>query len=631
MKHLYSFFVCLFFSFSSYGQIAYHDALRLNSYIQPSGKLDTSRAAMKEYAAILKGYANNNSQDAATILQVYRNNPFIKEFIPAYAGGAGGNSISMNGLISTVAQKAGGLDVTNFADGMAKFLVERAKQELNTAFFEKFRKTLQDNGDLQLLFPRTYSSLLVVGSEIYNFQIYLNVLRESFEIDLANIIRNSRRFLESSKSLEDFRKNTKVYSSIRIAFDLTESIQAGEHPGEAIAMLATRPYLAEIDSSLYKSLRIYKIISSSLRSLEEDRYWISAEEFRKLENSSLLKIYLGLLYQNFPKDLITPYGKNYRKDILGAYATVPEQYFSTINRMMSNFQRLEASVVRLNEFKQNATGLDYYSLYNNVLSLMDNIYTELNGEKTEWEEEYKKFKNYAQLTGDIYLNASQRKYSMAIVNTVIFLDSLAKDKALSASVMKYGSFMAAVVQAENSDQVKQAIEAVALPSGSSRIKRESLWNISVNAYLGGYGGAEYIQKLQRGNLKGSVGLSAPIGIAFSRGSKFLRKDKSKGGWSYTTFISFIDLGAVAAFRIKDSTTAALPQLKLENILAPGLYLIAGIPKSPLSLGMFCQYGPSLRSVSAQNISVTSYNETTWRFGGMLAIDIPLLTLYNKGR
>lgn len=630
----YSFLLSLLFVSVAFGQNAYYDALKLKTYIQPNGKFDTSRSAVKEYAAILKNYSGNNSEDAAAILQLYRMNPFMKEFIPVYAGGAGGNSITMSSVVSSVAKKAGGLDVTNFADGMAKFLVERAKQELNTAFFEKFRITLANNRELQILFPKTYNTLQVIGTEIYNFQIYLNVLREAFEYDLSSIIRNSRKFVETSARLETLRKDVKAYAAIRIAFDLAESIQAGEHPGEAVSLLATKSYLADIDSSLYKSIRIYTILSNSLRSLDSERYWISPEEFRKLENVTVLKLYLGLIYQSFPKEITfrTSIGdKNYRKEVLATFAENPDRFFPVLENMMNAFQQVESSVYTLKQKGKEATGIDYYTLYTNLLILIDVTYTDLNAERIVPVQEYKTFKFYAQLTGEIYLNTYQRKYSMAIMNTVELIDSLVKDKEISSSLLKYGSVMAAIVQAENSDQVKQAIEAVALPSGSSRIKRESLWNISINAYLGGYGGAEYIERLQRDNLKASTGLSAPIGIAFSRGSKFLRSDKTKGGWSYTAFLSFIDLGAVAAFRIKDSTTAALPQLKLENILAPGLYLIAGIPRSPLSMGIFGQYGPALRSVSAQNLSVSNFNETTWRFGGMLAVDIPLLNLYNKGR
>ena len=43
-------------------------------------------------------------------------------------------------------------------------------------------------------------------------------------------------------------------------------------------------------------------------------------------------------------------------------------------------------------------------------------------------------------------------------------------KDFRKAVIKYGTFMAQVAQAENSDDVKTAIESVALPTGSASIK-----------------------------------------------------------------------------------------------------------------------------------------------------------------
>jgi hypothetical protein len=639
-KFYYSLFIFLLLSSTAYSQNAYYDAVKLRTYIDPAtGRLDTAEAAVKEYSAILKKYTDLHIDDAPTIISKYASNPFIKDLKPLFAGRAGGYNVAMNKIPSSVTKSIGGMNVTNFADGMAKFLVERAKQELNTAFFEKFNQLLKDSTDLQILFPKTYGVLKVVGKEIYNFNMYLNILREAFETDLSNIISNTQNLVDQSPKLASLRNNKKLYASILLAFDLAKSLQQGIHPGEAVSQLE-KNYLIAIDSNLYNSVRLYTFLSTSLRSYDANQYWITAEEFRKLEDLITLKFYLGLVYQSMPKDIkfrikrkgaIQQDSIPYRDSILATFGNHPTNYLTVLKSLFQSFRQVEQSILTLKNKGKEASSFDYYELYNNLLNLIDVAYKELPCKDFVRAEDYGKFKAYAHLTGDIYLNATQRKYSMAVMDLVIFIDSVLPGNKISPSILKYGGFMAAVVQAENSDQVKDAIEAAALPAGSSRIKRESLWNISLNAYLGVYGGAEYIQKLKTNNLKASTGLSAPIGLAFSRGSKCFRKDKTKPGWSYTVFLSFIDIGAIASFRLKDSTTAALPELKLENILAPGAYLIAGIPKSPISLGLFCQYGPTLRSVSAQNITTSAYNQTTWRVGGMIAVDIPLLNLYNKGR
>lgn len=57
---------------------------------------------------------------------------------------------------------------------------------------------------------------------------------------------------------------------------------------------------------------------------------------------------------------------------------------------------------------------------------------------------------------------------------------------------KYGTFAANIANAKNSDDIENAIEAIALPSGSSQIKRQSAFNIDLNAYLGLFGSGNYI-------------------------------------------------------------------------------------------------------------------------------------------
>jgi hypothetical protein len=60
-------------------------------------------------------------------------------------------------------------------------------------------------------------------------------------------------------------------------------------------------------------------------------------------------------------------------------------------------------------------------------------------------------------------------------------------------IIRYGAFLAEVVEAESSDEVKNAIRKIALPTGSYSIKRRSFGNISLNTYPGITGGWERIR------------------------------------------------------------------------------------------------------------------------------------------
>lgn len=203
---------------------------------------------------------------------------------------------------------------------------------------------------------------------------------------------------------------------------------------------------------------------------------------------------------------------------------------------------------------------------------------------------------------------------------------------VSYLMMKYGSFMAAVVKAKTSDDIAAAIETVALPAGSSSIKRTVKFNVALNSFVGLHYGNEYIDT--DGTTPdgwGTIfGVSAPIGVAGS-----FRLGKKAG--SLSAFASLIDIGAVASFRFKDDVASELPPIKLENIFAPGLYAVYNIPQCPISIGYGWQKGPQLREVSIpdpdnpgqminKNVSSNGYR---WNF--FIAVDIPILNFYSVGR
>ena len=57
-----------------------------------------------------------------------------------------------------------------------------------------------------------------------------------------------------------------------------------------------------------------------------------------------------------------------------------------------------------------------------------------------------------------------------------------------ARITKYLSLLVAITEAENSKAVEQLLETYALPAGSSRVKKVSVFNLAVNSYVGGFFG-----------------------------------------------------------------------------------------------------------------------------------------------
>jgi hypothetical protein len=131
---------------------------------------------------------------------------------------------------------------------------------------------------------------------------------------------------------------------------------------------------------------------------------------------------------------------------------------------------------------------------------------------------------------------------------------------------------------------------------------------------------------------------APVGVTISRGhsifffgTKGWNTEKSGcAGWSSSLFLSVIDIGALASFRFKSpETVSTVPQIKLKDIISPGIFFSLGIPKTPLSLNFGWQMGPLLRNVSDTLNTYYSQSYSRWSVG--LCVDIPIFNFYSLSK
>ncbi|HMH33184.1 MAG TPA: hypothetical protein VK543_09160, partial [Puia sp.] len=83
-----------------------------------------------------------------------------------------------------------------------------------------------------------------------------------------------------------------------------------------------------------------------------------------------------------------------------------------------------------------------------------------------------------------------------------------------SKILDYISLLASVSNAENSAAVEALLETYALPAGSSRVKKVISFSIAINAYVGGFFGRSGSDGKGFTN---SYGLTAPIGVTFSKG------------------------------------------------------------------------------------------------------------------
>ena len=102
-------------------------------------------------------------------------------------------------------------------------------------------------------------------------------------------------------------------------------------------------------------------------------------------------------------------------------------------------------------------------------------------------------------------------------------------------------------------------------------------------------------------------MTAPVGVAFSWGNKGKGKERNNGklpgGKSITLFIPVIDIGVLASFRLGNDSSEVAAEIKLANIVSPGLYFYYGFGKCPISIGLGGQLGPQLRDVTATEVNI----------------------------
>jgi len=606
---LLSIVIC--FSIFSFSQTPYYDALKLKSFVNPYGKIVVAGKTADTLKTILISYnyvkgMNNFIDQFSSDGQGFSSNR--EHFVP----------LEVNSFISSI----NGIEVTSLADGFSKFIVKRTKQELSTAFFERFKDDLNDvrYKNLKLIFPQTFRTLSAIDNEIYMFDLYIQTLRESFEKDLRSLPANLPGLIDNNSDYFDHRKELKA--ELQTAFYIARSIQDNKHPGEMIE----KYNVDDLNNlpNMKAAFQTLQLFSTSLKSNNDSSYWVSENEIKILcKDTTLLNLYLGLVLQRAKNESINFVieGKiiNLANEINNSHFVKLKinNYISYISTISSKAQSIDKKIIVLKKEKNDSVLLEnYYTVISSSIDLMKYaVQTDkLPGlETVNIEKSTLPYFELAQTASDIVIDVHRGNYSLAIVNVSYIARSIdSTNSDVAQKLLKYGSFMAAVANAKNSDQVTNAIEAIALPAGSSRIKRESRSNVSLNAYCGFYGGK---------NIAGdwSTGLTAPIGIVASRG---IYKHTS-----LSVFFSIIDLGAPVAFRFSNNSDS-IPAIKLVDIISPGLFVSWGIRKCPLSINAGCQMTPSLTSVSTKG---NTFGTKSLRVTLGLLVDLPLLNLYNKSK
>ncbi len=606
---------------------------------------------------------NNVTQEGGMVFldleECFKGNPFISfnsyaqqgfrmeydaslEYIPEFPRSNG------------VSTAPGGNFITNVADGLAKFLVARTKEELNAAFFSRLQLKLEEEPAFQTLYPTTSHLFSVIGNEIYNYNAYLEAMRKGFIQDMKTLPLHVRDYSKE----RGFIKKEENRILLEDLLGATQYLVDGQSPVELLDFFANSASIQEsgrrdsIQSEKTRAamqdiaigLKTLDIFSNSLRVRSEVQTWVSANELAdSLQNLTYAYLYLGLLYQQSG-------GVRYSDNVslqqiltkLHGATELPVSFRNYLRNLTQTGGMLDQSLYTLknsNEYD------DYYRFATQVfgfIGLISDFRKEV--KMPEWKIESgvpkvislpnlkptrldtieNKFLVILRQVFELEFNVRQNYYTSAVNNLAsIMTQVLGDDFKYKRDFLKYSNFMASVAEARNSNEVAAAIDLFALPPGSSRLKKQSPFSVSLNSYGGiGFGWENDVRSEVNAALKQKevLAISAPLGIDVNKGFQ--------NGGSLSLYTQLIDVGAIYAFRFSDQTSN-IPDFKFQNIFAPGLYLIYGFwGNIPVSVGLGAQLGPALRKIDpSAGLSVDETN--AWRFGATLSVDIPITHFYTK--
>jgi len=162
--------------------------------------------------------------------------------------------------------------------------------------------------------------------------------------------------------------------------------------------------------------------------------------------------------------------------------------------------------------------------------------------------------------------------------------------------------------------VTAVLERAAAPPGTYLRKRRARgWYTTVNTYLGMMYGRETTTGATSNS--GTVaGPFLPVGVEVGLGLG--------RAFSIGLFANAVDLGALANYRLSgDDSASTAPEVGFQQVLAPGIGLVLGFSRMPLTIGALWGYAPELRTVSSGGTATAMSVRRWFLFAGY---DLPLL-------
>jgi hypothetical protein len=307
-------------------------------------------------------------------------------------------NVPEGGEISSLLGSLGNTDVTYFAAGLARFLAERTKVELNEAFFSKMKEQLNAYPELKTVFPKTASFLDVI--ETYSYASVIQVLKEAFETDIQNLPANLYEIknLDASKCSSITKDKLKTSCEERMTklktffesqdgrwvglgmFTVKEAITS-TNPSNLLKSVVESDDLKGVknfsktnfkydDYNIAASIELSNLISRSLVSTDEKQVYINTYQLSSLfKTKDAFKVYLGLLlaHEQMSDSKIDFYMsdnslKTFEKILIDEYSKYQE-FESLVKNVHSAFNSANNAVKKMVAATDKSVEIDPQALY----------------------------------------------------------------------------------------------------------------------------------------------------------------------------------------------------------------------------------------------------------------------------
>lgn len=495
--------------------------------------------------------------------------------------------------------------------------------------------------------------------------------------NLTAIAKNAEKIYAQALSIKKKNKNNEevkydeIYSFINDFIDFSEEIVTTADLLVKDKFKITNPSVSiDLKSKISPYFNVAKIANTMVLDLHQKKYSnaiIKAIEIPLHFSDSNSDLSLNL--QNisdkisFSSDLVVLQTLYKEKTFTNLSKSDKIEKLQSINASLEVLALKTISTPELSAFK---TAIDNFSIYVNTLNTAPDEIKNLNEKIEELKNATRvvitndKLLKYAgvskvEILKSVKEQLEKKKYDAAVVNSIIskidtylnnqFKKHILNDTTLASeeititaiisefapqllknntkindkTAIKIIHFINDVSVSKDAEDIEKALDAFALPVGSSSLKEKASNYVSINSYPGLLGGFEFSKNQKTA---GNIGFTAPVGIYCTIAS-------FEKGATLGVFLPVIDIAAPVRLRLdSNNDTKTLPDFNFNDIFSPGVYLSYGFGKSPFAIQLGAQYGPKLRDIPEESTgSFTSVD--SYRINIGFVIDIPLLTLYSQ--